>query len=109
MCIRDRGTPVEYLARTILYGGFTQGKWTPDAALLMGNVVMSMIIAIGYQAGVKDMTIMNPDTEEERFLDQFVEDDDFMASIEQSSGQVDDDNTESKLPDEFTGLFGAQF
>lgn len=51
------GVPVETVAKGMLLSGFQEGKWTPDVALLLGRVTMSMIISIAKKAGVKDADI----------------------------------------------------
>jgi len=66
------GNTVEFIARSILFQGFTTGKWTPDMALLMLRIVMAMIIAIASNAGVKNPKILNVDKSQNDFLDQFV-------------------------------------
>jgi hypothetical protein len=49
----DAGIPVEAIGRVILFGGFTEGKWTPDVAFIIAEPVMKMIVAVGLQGGVK--------------------------------------------------------
>ena len=49
----DAGVPVEAICRVILFGGFTEGKWTPDVAFIIAEPVMKMIVAVGVQGGVK--------------------------------------------------------
>jgi len=49
----DAGIPVEAIGRVILFGGFTEGKWTPDVAFIIAEPVMKMIVAVGVQGGVK--------------------------------------------------------
>jgi len=49
----DAGVPVEAIGRVILFGGFTEGKWTPDVAFIIAEPVMKMIVAVGVQGGVK--------------------------------------------------------
>lgn len=55
-----KGTPAEAIARTVLFGGFTQGKWTPDVAMLIAKPVLAMIVGIGAQAGIDNMKITMP-------------------------------------------------
>ena len=38
--------PIEAIARMILFGGFVEGKWTPDVAILLSEVVFKKIMAI---------------------------------------------------------------
>lgn len=98
-----KGMPVEYLARAILFQGFTSGKWTPDAALLMLRIVMAMIIAIATNAGVKDIKILNEDKKEKEFLDQFIDDGELSAESEVPDSQ---EEVAGKLP-EFKGILGG--
>ena len=49
----DAGIPVEAIGRVILFGGFTEGKWTPDVAFIIAEPVMKMIVAVGINGGVK--------------------------------------------------------
>ena len=53
----DAGIPVEAIARVILFGGFTDGKWTPDVAFIIAEPVMKMIVAVGLHGGVKKFRI----------------------------------------------------
>ena len=49
----DAGIPIEAIARVILFGGFTEGKWSPDVAFIIAEPVMKMIAAVGIHGGVK--------------------------------------------------------
>ena len=49
----DAEVPVEAIGRIILFGGFTEGKWTPDVAFIIAEPVMKMIVAVGIHGGVK--------------------------------------------------------
>ena len=53
----DAGIPVEAIARVILFGGFTDGKWTPDVAFIIAEPVMKMIATVGFLGGVKKLRI----------------------------------------------------
>ena len=57
----DAGIPVEAIARVILFGGFTEGKWTPDVAFIIAEPVMKMIATIGVIAGIKDIKMSMDD------------------------------------------------
>ncbi len=56
VALLDKGIPVEALAQTLLFSGFAAGKWTPDAAVLMLDSVVGMVMTISKQAGIKPMT-----------------------------------------------------
>ena len=49
----DANIPVEAVARVILFGGFLEGKFSPDLAFIITEPVMKMIAAIGLQGGVE--------------------------------------------------------
>jgi hypothetical protein len=95
-----RKIPAEYIARTIIYGGFTSNKWTPDVGLLMGRLVLAMVIAIGTQAGVKNMVIFNPDKEQEKFFNDILE---MPEGMDESFSQEPEEEELSP----FSGLMGV--
>ena len=39
------GVPVEAIARMVLFGGFMEGKWTPDVAILLSEIVFKQIMS----------------------------------------------------------------
>jgi len=49
----DAGVPVEAIGRTVLFGGFMEGKFSPDLAFIITEPVMKMIAAIGVNGGVE--------------------------------------------------------
>ena len=57
----DAGIPVEAIGRIIVFSGFTEGKWTPDVALIITEPIMKMIATIGIQGGVKKFRISTQD------------------------------------------------
>ena len=38
--------PVEALSRMVLFGGFAEGKWNPDLAILLAEIVFKQIIVL---------------------------------------------------------------
>ena len=68
-----KGIPVEFIARTVLFQGFTEGLWTVDLAFLMGPTVIRMIAAIGHNKRIPNMVIRNPDVDQEKYLSGFVD------------------------------------
>lgn len=100
--ILRKGVPVEYIAKTILFEGFTKGKWTPDMAFLMLKIVMSMIIAVAHLKKIK-VTIRNPDREQEAFLDEFGgEPEDIIEQPEEPATE------DTGLPPQLKGLLGVK-
>lgn len=52
--LMEGGMSIEAITRTILFSGFTMGKWTPDLGLLMYKPLMLSLTAIAHRAGLKD-------------------------------------------------------
>ena len=57
----DAGVPVEAIGRTVLFGGFLKGKFSPDVAFIIAEPVMKMIATIGVIAEVKDIKMSMDD------------------------------------------------
>ena len=55
------GVPVEAIARMVLFGGFMEGKWTPDVAFIIAEPVMKMIATMGLTAGVEKIRMSMTD------------------------------------------------
>ena len=53
IALLDAGVPVEAIGRTVLFGGFMEGKFSPDLAFIITEPVMKMIAAIGVNGGVE--------------------------------------------------------
>jgi hypothetical protein len=62
------GASAESLAKVILFGGFTRGKYNPDLALLLAPIVVAMVAAVGHKMGVKGMKLRNPNKKREQNL-----------------------------------------
>lgn len=65
------GVTAEYLARTIIFLGFQNGQWTPDAALLMGRPVLYMIAKIAEVKGMTDIKLFNEDKSQDAIMREF--------------------------------------
>ena len=63
--------PVEAIARMILFSGFTEGKWTPDVAILLAEVVFKQIMAIGMRAEIPKMKMFMGDQSNNQFHRSF--------------------------------------
>ena len=57
----DAGVPVEAIARVIVFGGFVEGKFTPDVGFLITEPVMKMLMAIGVRAGINNIKMSMQD------------------------------------------------
>jgi hypothetical protein len=67
------GIPVEAIARTILFGGFMEGKWSVDVALLIAEVVFKQIMAMGVRANIQNIVLFIKDQGNDKFHKQFAE------------------------------------
>ncbi len=98
-----KGMPVEYLARSIIFMGFGKGMWTPDVGLMMLKSVMAMIISIAHLKKVKHI-IMNPDKEQNDFLDQFM---DMAQEPEDNKNSPEPATSATAGPIQFKGILGG--
>ena len=57
----DAGVPVEAIARVLLFGGFLEGKFSPDVAFIITEPLMKMILSIGIRANVKNIRVSMQD------------------------------------------------
>lgn len=55
----SQGMSVEAMARTLLFTGFAEGKWSWDMCMLMGRSVCIMIAGLGKAAGIRMKLYMN--------------------------------------------------
>ena len=69
----DAGIPIEAIARVILFGGFTEGKWSPDVAFIIAEPVMKMIATVGMLGGVKNFRISLDDMTNENELSSIMD------------------------------------
>ncbi len=56
----DAGVAIEAIARTLIFTGFTLGKWTVDLGMLMYKPIMLALLAIAHRAGFKDTPVLLP-------------------------------------------------
>lgn len=86
----------EAIARAIIFAGFTQGKWTPDVALLLARPALYMVAAVAERSKhnglLKTYTIMNPDREQQQFMLGF-------AGLGDEPTEAEIDTTEDQLED----------
>jgi hypothetical protein len=50
-----------------------EGKWTPDVAILLSEIVFKQIVAIGMKAGVENMKLFLKDQGNTKFNKSFTE------------------------------------
>ena len=65
------GIPVEAIARMVLFSGFMKGKWTPDVAILLSEIVFKQIMAIGVAAKIPDIKMFLKDQSNSKFYQEF--------------------------------------
>jgi len=65
----EAGVPVEGVAKTIIFSGFSEGQFTPDIGVLVGRLVFEAILTIGMISEVKNLkiTLKPQDTEKNNF------------------------------------------
>jgi len=56
------GMSIEAIARTILFTGFTMGKWTPSLMMLMTKPLILTLIVLAHKAGLKDTPVVFPES-----------------------------------------------
>lgn len=56
----EAGASAEAIARTILFAGFTKGKFSPDLAMLLAPITVAMVAAVGHKMGARGMKLRNP-------------------------------------------------
>lgn len=67
----ENDIPVEAIARMILFSGFTEGKWNPDIAILLSEIVFKQIMAIGIKAEIPNIKVFMGDQGNSKFRKSF--------------------------------------
>ena len=57
----------------MLFGGFMEGKWTVDVAMLIAEIVFKQIMAVGIKAEVQNINLFIKDQSTNKFHKQFAE------------------------------------
>ena len=68
----DAGVPVEAIGRVIVFGGFLEGKFSPDLAFIITEPVMQMIAVIGATAGLSNIKLSMSDITNDQQLADIV-------------------------------------
>ena len=66
----DAGVPIEAITRVIVFGGFVEGKFTPDLGFLITEPVMKMLMAIGVRAGLNNIRMSMQDVTNSKQLSE---------------------------------------
>ena len=92
--------PVEALVRMVLFGGFSEGKWSPDVAILLAEIVLKQIMAIGVKAEIPKMKIFIKDQGNSKFHSEFAN---FKVQKQKSTASVGkDESNKEKFLEEIT-------
>ena len=59
--------PAEAVVRTILFAGFTEGKWTVDSAILLAPVILMQVVSIAKAAGLEKFRILMDEQPDDNF------------------------------------------
>jgi len=97
----DAGVPVEAVTRVIIFGGFMQGKYTPDIGFLIAEPVMKLIAAVGIRAGVKKLKLSLDDLSNNKFISDMAE---LKAAGEEVSQISEEIKEELPRPEQGPGL-----
>jgi hypothetical protein len=62
------GLTVENITRVIIFGGFLEGKYSVDTAILLSPIVARMVATIGQKAGVEKLNLTNGKVDNTREL-----------------------------------------
>jgi|TARA_R100000353_G_C6442251_1_gene178936 hypothetical protein len=59
--------PAEAVVRTILFAGFTEGKFSVDTAILLAPVVLMQVVSIAKAAGIEKFSILMDEKPDDNF------------------------------------------
>tara|TARA_Y100001937_G_scaffold91044_1_gene123215 strand:- start:183 stop:686 length:504 start_codon:yes stop_codon:yes gene_type:complete len=59
--------PAEAVVRTILFAGFTEGKFSVDTAILLAPVVLMQVVSIAKAAGLEKFNILMDEKPDDNF------------------------------------------
>ena len=65
--------PVETITRLIVFGGYAGGRWTPDLAILLTEIVFKQVLAIGIRLKIKNIKLFQKDYSNSEFNQALVE------------------------------------
>ena len=97
----DAGVPVEAIVRVITFGGFMQGKYTPDVGFMIVEPLMKLVAAVGIRAGIKKLKLSLDDLSNNKFIKDMTELKAANQEMEQISGEI---QQELPQPEQGPGL-----
>ena len=101
----ENDIPVEAIARMVLFGGFVEGKWTPDVALLLSEIVFKQIAAIGVKAEIKNIKLFLKDQSNNKFHKEFAK---FKVQKNKGKEESTEENKAEKFVEEVKAELEAQ-
>jgi len=109
----ENNIPVEAVARMVLFGGFMEGKWTPDVAVLLSEIVFKQIVAIGVRAEVPNMKMFLKDQSNNKFRSKFAKfkvEKDFQKEISTDKNKAKEfvEKMKEELKEEPEGLMAKE-
>ena len=60
LALMKMGVPIESLTKTTLFGGFINGLWNPDLAILLAPTVAKMYLAMAQAAKIESISLDLP-------------------------------------------------
>ena len=93
----ENDVPVEAVVRLVLFGGFMEGKWSPDVAILLSEIVFKQVLAIGMRAKVKNIKLGLKDQSNNAFRKEFAQ---FKVQKEKTNNKVEDKDKVKKVVEE---------
>ena len=66
------GVPVEAIVRTLIFAGFSEGKFNPDLGILLAPIVMAMIVGIAKRAKLKEIVVTMDDKSPTKIAEEFL-------------------------------------
>ena len=97
----DAGVPVEAIVRVMIFGGFLQGKFTPDVGFIIVEPLMKLVSAVGIRAGIKELKLSLEDLSNNKFLKDMAE---LKAANEEMGSITQDIQQDLPQPEESPGL-----
>jgi len=94
--------PIEAIARMMLFGGFVNGKWTPDLAILLAPITFDHIMAIGMKAEIPKMKLSIGDVSNNQFHREF------SKFKNEKNSSVSDNKRQEKFVEKITEEFSNE-
>ena len=69
----DAGVPVEAIVRVMVFGGFIQGKFTPDVGFMIVEPLMKLVAAVGIRSGISKLKLSLDDLSNNKFIKDMAE------------------------------------